>query len=38
MTKPFEDLSTSQINKLYELLGVHIYKFSENTKLITNKK
>ena len=38
MTKPFEDLSTSQINKLYELLGVHIYKFSENQEIIPTIK
>ena len=38
MTKPFDDLSTSQINKLYELLGVHIYKFSENQEIIPTIK
>lgn len=34
MNSPFADLSRVQINKLYDLLGVHIYKFNKNEKIL----
>lgn len=33
MNSPFADLSRVQINKLFDLLGVHIYKFNKNEKI-----
>lgn len=38
MSKPFDNLSTSQINKLYDLLGVHIYKFQKNQEVLPTLK
>lgn len=38
MKKPFENLSKSQINKLYNLLGVHIYNFSKNQEILPTIK
>lgn len=38
MKDPFEDLSTSQINKLYNLLGVHIYRFAKNQEILPTIK
>ena len=38
MTKPFDNLSASQINKLYDLLGVHIYKFQKNQEVLPTIK
>ena len=38
MSNPFENLSKSQINKLYELLGVHIYKFGKNQEVLPTIK
>ena len=38
MKSPFEDLSTSQINKLYNLLGVHIYRFAKNQEILPTIK
>lgn len=34
MNSPFEGLTKSQVNKLFELLGVHIYKYDKNQELI----
>ena len=38
MSDPFENLSKSQINKFYELLGVHIYKFGKNQEVLPTIK
>lgn len=38
MNSPFQDLSKSQINKLYDLLGVHIYKFSKSQEILPTIK
>ena len=38
MTNPFDDLSKSQINKLYDLLGVHTYKFKKNEEILATMK
>ena len=38
MNSPFEDLTKSQINKLYDLLGVHIYKFSKSQEILPTIK
>jgi len=38
MKSPFEELSSSQINKLYNLLGVHIYKFNKNQEILPTIK
>lgn len=38
MENPFKDLSTSQIHKLYDLLGVHIYKFNKNQEILPTIK
>lgn len=38
MNNPFDNLSTSQINKLYDLLGVHIYKFKKNQEILPTLK
>lgn len=38
MSNPFDNLSTSQINKLYDLLGVHIYKFQKNQEVLPTLK
>ena len=38
MEKPFDGLSKSQINKLYELLGVHIYKYKRNEEILPTIK
>lgn len=38
MNSPFEGLSKSQINKLFELLGVHIYKYDKNQEIIPTIK
>ncbi len=38
MNNPFDNLSTSQINKLYDLLGVHIYKFKKNQEVLPTLK
>ena len=38
MTSPFDNLTKAQISKLYELLGVHIYSFSENQEILPTIK
>ncbi len=38
MDNPFDNLSASQINKLYDLLGVHIYKFQKNQEILPTLK
>ncbi len=38
MTKPFDELTSSQISKLYDLLGVHIYRFSKNQEILPTIK
>ena len=38
MTNPFAQLSTLQKNKLYDLLGVHIYKFKKNEEILPTIK
>lgn len=38
MYSPFSDLSKAQISKLYELLGVHIYKFNRNQEVLPTIK
>lgn len=38
MKSPFEDLSISQINKLYNLLGVHIYRYNKNQEILPTIK
>lgn len=38
MKSPFEELSKSQINKLYDLLGVHVYKFNKNQEVLPTIK
>ncbi len=38
MTTPFENLTKSQINKLYDLLGVHIYTFNKNEEILPTIK
>ena len=37
MSNPFEDLNQNQINKLFSLLGVHIYNFKKNQEIINQK-
>ena len=34
MTKPFENLTNTQVNKLYKLLGVHVYKYDKNEEIL----
>lgn len=34
MNNPFENLSQNQINKLFNLLGVHIYRFGKNAEIL----
>ena len=34
MNSPFQDLSKLQINKLFDLLGVHLYKFNKNEEIL----
>lgn len=38
MKSPFEELSKSQINKLYDLLGVHVYNFNKNQEILPTIK
>ena len=38
MNSPFNDLSNIQINKLYNLLGVHIYNFNKNQEILPTIK
>ena len=38
MTTPFQDLTKSQITKLYDLLGVHIYTFNDNQEVLPTIK
>ena len=38
MTTPFEALTKSQKNKLFDLLGVHIYKFNKNQEVLPTIK
>ncbi len=38
MNGPFTDLSKAQINKLYDLLGVHIYNFNKNQEILPTIK
>ena len=38
MKTPFADLSTVQRNKLYDLLGVHIYKYRKNDEILQTIK
>ena len=34
----FDDLSTMQIHKLYDLLGVHRFKYDENQEMLSTIK
>ena len=38
MATPFAGLSKSQINKLFDLLGVHVYKFNKNQEILPTIK
>ena len=38
MLSPFENLSTNQINKLFHILGVHIYNFKKNQEILPTIK
>ena len=38
MNSPFDNLSKSQINKLYNLLGVHMYKYNKNEEILPTIK
>ena len=38
MNGPFDDLSKVQTDKLYELLGVHVYRYNKNEELIPTIK
>ena len=38
MATPFEGLTRSQINKLFDLLGVHVYKFNKNQEILPTIK
>ena len=38
MKSPFEALSKVQINKLFDLLGVHIYKYKKNQEILPTIK
>ena len=38
MKSPFNNLSNSQINKLYDLLGVHKYTFQKNKEILPTIK
>ena len=38
MATPFDGLTKFQINKLFDLLGVHIYKFSKNQEVLPTIK
>ena len=38
MNSPFDNLSKSQINKLYNLLGVHMYKNNKNEEILPTIK
>ena len=38
MNSPFTDLSRVQVNKLYDLLGVHIYNFNKNQEILPTIK
>ena len=38
MNNPFKDLSESQKNMLFELLGVHIYKYKKNQEILSTIK
>ena len=34
MRNPFDNLSKAQITKLYDLLGVHVYKYEKNQEIL----
>lgn len=38
MNSPFENLTKFQKNKLYDLLGVHVYKFNKNQEILPTIK
>ena len=38
MNSPFNTLSTSQINKIFNLLGAHIYTYNKNEELLSTLK
>ena len=38
MTTPFDELTSLQRNKLYNLLGVHIYKYKKNEEILPTLK
>ena len=38
MNSPFDELTKFQINKLFHLLGVHIYKYNKNHEIMNKKK
>ena len=38
MNSPFADLSSLQLNKIYDLLNVHIYKFNKNDEMLATIK
>ena len=38
MSSPFDEMTTLQRNKLYNLLGVHIYKYKRNEEILPTMK
>lgn len=38
MTSPFDEMTTLQRNKLYNLLGVHIYKYNKSEEILPTMK
>ena len=38
MKKPFDDLNKTQIHKIYDLLGVHIYTYNKNQEILPTIK
>lgn len=38
MTTPFDEMTTLQRNKLYNLLGVHIYRYKKNEEILPTMK
>ena len=38
MNNPFDGLTKIQINKLFHLLGVHIYKYNKNQEILPTIK
>ena len=38
LTTPFDNLTKTQINRLYDLLGVHVYKYKKNQEILSTIK